>query len=303
MLNNNRKLATTIVVLLLSSIAQSAFAAKKAPPPPARANQQAAPATTQASASEDAPAPPERANQEASFSPFSTWDIQALDGSSFREPGVSNVVKKTFTLENSAAWSWGSSYFFLDYMRSNSSDQNATEFYGEWYPSASVSRITCRDFSARPILNDILLTMGFNAGTKSTGASPLAFLPGITWDLKIPYFQFFSVGTYAYMDRGRVNGQGNGCNSNTYQITPSWSLPFAIRSASFRFDGFVDYIGKHGQCAHQIVSQPTIKLDLGNFNSKPNRLFAGVEWSYWRNKYGISGLNQTAPQAVVMWVF
>lgn len=251
-----------------------------------------------------ASAPPERANQGSSFKGFSSWDIQALYGSSFREPGVhKDIGKGTLTLENSAAWSWGSSYFFGDFLRSDSRDQNASEFYGEWYPSASVSRIFCRDFSYRPILKDILFTMGFNAGTKSTGATPLAFLPGITFDLKIPKFQFFSLGAYAYIDRGKINGAGNGCNTTTYQITPSWSLPFAFSRARFRFDGFADYIGSHGSCAYQIVSQPTVKIDLGNFNSKPDRLLAGIEWSYWRNKYGISGLSQTAPQAVLMWVF
>jgi nucleoside-specific outer membrane channel protein Tsx len=269
-----------MVLLCLSFAAQSAFAA------------------------EDEAAPPERANQQASFKPFTSTDIQGLYGTAFREPGVNGGVdKRTLTVENSAAWSWGSSYFFLDYLRANSADQNSSEFYGEWYPSASVSRITGRDFSARPILKDVLITMGINAGSKDTGAAPLVLLPGLTFDLKIPGFQFFSLGAYAYMDKGRMNGVGNGCNSTTYQITPSWSLPFNIGSASFRFDGFVDYIGSHGQCAHQIVSQPTIKLDVGKMGGKPNRLFAGLEWGLWRNKYGISGLNQTATQGVVMWVF
>jgi hypothetical protein len=35
----------------------------------------------------------------------------------------------------------------------------------------------------------------------------------------------------------------------------------------------------------------------------PNRLFAGIEWAYWHNKYGIKGFHQTAPQVVLMWVF
>jgi nucleoside-specific outer membrane channel protein Tsx len=252
---------------------------------------------------DDAPPPPERANQMASFTPFSTTDIQALYGTRFREPGVGgSVIKRTVTLENSAAWSWGASYFFVDYLRSNPADQNSTEFYAEWYPSASISRITGASAKVLP-LKDILITMGVNMGTKNSGASPLVFLPGLTFDLKVPYFQFFSVGIYAYVDKGRFNNEGNGCNSTTYQITPSWSLPFHIGSASFRFDGFIDYIGSHRQCAHQIISQPTVKLDIGNFRGKPNRLFAGVEYSYWKNKYGISNLNQTAPQAVVMWVF
>lgn len=253
-----------------------------------------------AAQTETTPPPPERANQASSFHPFSTWDIQGLYGTTFREPGVSDVAKGTATLENSSAWSWGSSYFFLDYLRSDSQDQNATEMYGEWYPSVSLNRAFGRDYSHRLIMRDVLITMGVNAGTKSTGAAPLVFLPGLTFDLKLPFFQFFSVGAYSYIDRGRINGQSNGCNTSTYQITPSWSLPFALGRASFRFDGFVDYIGSHGQCSYQVVSQPTIKLDLGNFKGVPNKLFAGVEWSYWRNKYGISGLNQTAPQFVMM---
>lgn len=246
--------------------------------------------------------PPSRANQAASFKGFSTWDIQGLYGTEFREPGTGDIPKWTATLENSSAWSWGSSYFFLDYLRSNSSaDSSATEFYGEWYPSVSVTRVTGKS-RRLPFLNDVLLTMGFNAGTNSTGASPFVLLPGITFDIKIPWFQFLSVGAYAYIDRGRVSGLSNGCNTSTYQVTPSWSLPFSIGAARFRFDGFVDFIGAHGQCANQIVSQPTVKLDLGNFRGVPDKVFAGVEWSYWKNKYGISGLNQTAPQAVVMWV-
>jgi nucleoside-specific outer membrane channel protein Tsx len=248
-------------------------------------------------------APPERAEQAPSPQGFSTWDVQLLYGSRFREPGVDQDVPKwTVTLENSSAWSWGSSYFFIDYLRSDSADQNATEFYGEWYPSASIGRMSGRDLSLGP-LRDVSITMGFNAGSKSTGASPLVFLPGLTFDFKIPGFQFFSLGTFAYIDRGRFDGQDNGCNATTYQITPSWSLPFALGPARFRFDGFIDFIGSHGQCASQIVSQPTIKIDLGSFGGKPDRLFAGVEWAYWRNKYGISGFNQTAPQAVLMWVF
>lgn len=250
-----------------------------------------------------APSPPERANQEASFKGFSTWDIQALYGTKFREPGVNHGVKKgTVTLENSAAWSWGSSYFFVDYLRSNSADQDATEIYGEWYPSVSTSRVTGYNYCV-PLLKDILITLGFNAGTKSTGASPLVILPGFTFDLDIPKFQFFSLGIYAYIDEGRIHGDQNGSNKTTYQITPSWSLPFKLGCFSFRFDGFIDFIGNHGQSTHQIVAQPTIKLDLGNFWCEPNRLFAGVEWAYWRNKYGIKGLHQTGPQAVVMWVF
>ncbi len=252
-------------------------------------------------------APPGRANQQVSTPGFSTWDVQFLYGTTFHEPGIyENIEKNTVTLENSSGWSWGSSYFFIDYLRSNHDEDFSTEFYGEWYPSISLGKIVGLDdlFPRRPLLKDLSVTMGFNAGSKNTGASPFVVLPGFTFDLEIPGFQFFSLGTYAYMDSGRFGRAPNGCNATTYQITPSWSLPFNIGSARFRFDGFIDFIGPHGECSSQIVSQPTLKLDIGGtFGHKPDKLLAGVECGYMKNKYGISELDQTATQAVVMWVF
>src|SRR4029079_6480657 len=111
-----------------------------------------------------------------------------------------------------------SSYFFMDYLRSSPNDANASEYYGEWYPSVSLNWINGKPLCLTGI-NDILITMGVNAGAKTTGGAPVVFLPGLTFDVKIPFFQFFPLGTYAYMDKGRVNQYGNGCNTTGFQIT------------------------------------------------------------------------------------
>lgn len=95
----------TMVLLLIFSLGAQNALAKKVD-------------TVEQAPSTEEVAPPERANQEASFKGFSTWDIQTPYGSSFHEPGVSGVEKGTATLENSSAWSWGSSYFFMDYLKS-----------------------------------------------------------------------------------------------------------------------------------------------------------------------------------------
>jgi hypothetical protein len=29
----------------------------------------------------------------------------------------------------------------------------------------------------------------------------------------------------------------------------------------------------------------------------------GIEWQYWRSKFGISGLNESFPQALLFWKF
>jgi nucleoside-specific outer membrane channel protein Tsx len=234
---------------------------------------------------------------------FSSWNAQLLYGTDFQEPGNPNDVSKAIlTFENSSGWEWGSSFFFVDIIRSDKHDNHASEVYGEWFPSVSLSALTGTDLSVG-LLRNISLTMGINAGTKNTGADPLVYLPGLTFDLNLPGFAFFSIGTYAYFDDGRFAGQDNGCHDQTYQITPAWSLPFALGKAKLSFDGFVDFIGDHDQCASQILSQLQLKIEVASFGSKPDTLHVGIEWQYWDNKYGIDGLNESFPQALLVWKF
>jgi nucleoside-specific outer membrane channel protein Tsx len=247
-------------------------------------------------AQEHAPPPP-------SDSGFSSWDVQFLYGSQFEEPFNPHYVSKAIvTFENAAGWSWGSSYFFVDVLKSDQDDDNATEVYAEWYPSASLSRLSGTDLGFGPV-SDIQATLGINAGTKSNGAHPFVLLPGLTFQLKIPGFAFFSLGTYAYIDRGRFEGTENGCHDTTYQVTPSWSLPFEIGGGKFAFDGFIDFIGSHGQCASQILSQPQLKVDLGSFGGHPDTFYLGVEWQYWHNKFGNEGLIESFPEVLFVWKF
>ena len=235
---------------------------------------------------------------------YSNWDVQLLYGSRFREPGNPNdVAKTTFTIENASAWSWGSSYFFIDVLHSGSRDQYAWEGYGEWYPSASLGKMTGKDLSFG-LLKDVSLTTGINAGRKSTGANPLVFLPGATFDLALPSFAFFSLGVYAYIDRGHINnGANNGCHATGVQVTPSWLLPFSIGSAKFLFDGFLDYISSHGECVSQVLTQPRLTLDVGSLLGTPDKFYAGIEYQYWHSKFGISGLNESFPEVMVMYRF
>jgi nucleoside-specific outer membrane channel protein Tsx len=244
------------------------------------------------SAQEQKPDPPQNQG-------FSAWNVQLLYGTDFQEPfNPEDVSKGIVTFENAAGWSWGSSFFFVDVVQSDGSDDNATEVYSEWYPSASLSKVSGNDLSAG-VLRDVAATLGINAGTKSTGAAPLIFLPGVTFDLKLPGFAFFSLGTYAYIDQGRLNGDSNGCHSTTYQVTPSWGLPFSIGGLAFSLDGFVDFIGDHGDCAAQILAQTQLKVDAG----QPGGFLFGIEWQYWDDKFGIEGLDENFPQALVQWKF
>lgn len=230
---------------------------------------------------------------------FSNWDGQLLYGTGFEEPGNPRDVRKgIITIENAAAWNWGSSFFFVDILHSDSRDGRAREVYGEWYPSASIGKLRGRPLSLGPV-RDVSVTAGVNMGAKTNGAAPLVFLPGLTFDLKVPAFAFFTLGTYAYVDRGRFGGTPVN-HGTSFQVTPSWSLPIVTPRVRFRFDGFLDYIGSHAGAPHQLLTQPQLKLDVGSLWDAPGRLYVGTEWQYWKNKFGVPGLTESFPQALVV---
>ena len=235
---------------------------------------------------------------------FSASNVQVLYGWNFQEPGVSDDVPKSiFTFENTAAWSWGSSYLFVDVLRSwSDADANAKEVYAEWFPSLSLRKLAGKTPGER-FIRDVSATLGINTGIRSTGPAPFVLLPGVTFDLNVPGFNFVSLGAFAYVDRGQFQGQPTGCHGTTYQLTPAWSLPFVLGRVGFRFDGFVDFIGSHADCEAMIISQPQLKLDLSSLWDNPGRLYLGAEFAYWHNKYGIADLEDKVLQPLLVWTF
>jgi nucleoside-specific outer membrane channel protein Tsx len=235
---------------------------------------------------------------------FSTSSITARYGRNYTEPDISeDVPKSSFTFENTAVRRYWSSYLFVDAIRSwSDADENAKEVYGEWYPSLSLRALAGKQRS-KDFLRDISVTAGLNMGTRSTGVSPFAVLPGLTFELNVPGFAFFSLGAFAYIDRGRFEGQPTECKGTTWQLTPSWAAPFKIGGARLKADGFADFVGSHANCEAWILTQPRLLLDLAALWRKPGKLYVGVEARYWRNKYGISGLEDKFVLPVLILMF
>lgn len=230
-------------------------------------------------------------------------EIQLLSGSGFREPfNDKTVAKNTITLQNAAGFEWGSSYAFIDYLKSDAADVSADEFYGEAYVYPSLSKLTGADLKTA-VLKDVSVTLGVNTGEKSTGANPRVLLAGLTLNLDVPQFSFFDVGVNAYVDRSEFKGQPATCQGDGVQITPAWQLPFHIGRLSMSFEGFVDYTSAYGGCVAHTLSQPQLRVDIGDLFGTPKKLYAGIEYQYWQNKFGIQGLNDEAPQALLVWKF
>lgn len=238
---------------------------------------------------------------------WSDTELQLLYGSGFHDNSNQTQIAKTIvTLQNSAGFKFGRTYFFLDYAKSNSKDDRRDDFYSEGYLTVSSNRVAGFTWG-EGALKDVGLTLGYNLGRKNSEYGPRvrAAAAGVTFDFKVRYFDFFNLDVLGYRDVGAYRGFGGGalCGSygSTYLVTPYWKLPFTIGGERFSYEGFLDVIGAHGTCKTTIISQSQLRWDVGNHFGTPNKVLMGFEYQFWRNKFGIQGRRESLFQAVLIW--
>lgn len=233
---------------------------------------------------------------------WSANQIEYLYGNQFHEPfNAVPVEKNTVTFQHASGYSLGENFAFLDLLQSGASDRNAFEYYGEGYTSFSLGKQGW--VQPKGLVKDVSLTAGVNFGEKSYPTytvSPRVLLAGPTIDLAVPGFNFVNVNVLAYVNRGLFAGGDNGCHATTWQITPAWNADFSLSGEKFAFEGFLDLIGAHGTCAQRLIAQPRIRWNIGDRFGQPDRWFLGIEYLYWKNKFGIKGEMERSPQLFLM---
>jgi len=109
-----------------------------------------------------------------------------------------------------------------------------------------------------------------------------SFLMGAGFDLNLPGFNYFSINIYKrFIEKDR--------DGETIQITPSWGMSQTVWGSKMTFEGYIDWnINSDGDYHSNLHFNPRLKYDLGNLlNIKQDKARFGVEYSYWKNKYGI----------------
>jgi len=235
----------------------------------------------------------------ADFIQWSNSEIQYLRGTHFNEPfNPNDVSQSVITLTHAHGWQYGRNFLFLDTLFTEAGQPSQTNLYGEIYSTFSLSKISHLDLSYG-LLKDIGATLGVNLGENlnSSRSGFRAWTYGMTVDFNLPGFSYFNVDFL----RQRVTETAD--IGTSWQITPVWQLPFEIATTKWSFEGFADFIGKNHNVARQALAQPQLRLDIGDLWGETNHLFIGIEYQYWHNKYGIKGLHDKVPQALVIWKF
>lgn len=224
---------------------------------------------------------------------WSSTNLQLLYGEGFR---LGDSRRATATLEHADGWRYGDNFLFVDLSQHLGSGGVKIEAYGEWYGRLSFKKMFGLE-PRLPGLGDISLAFGFNAGSRPKSNPFRAYLAGVGLDFTVPGFDYLHLDIFAYQAEA-ISGAG-------MQVTPVWSIPFSVGDLRFKFRGFLDYAtpGSNANGHWHLLTQPQLLLDLGALQGRQDSFWIGLEWWLWLNKFGVAGVNESAPQAVLEYFF
>ncbi len=216
---------------------------------------------------------------------WQTTNVQALRGFDYE---LGSKQRTIMTIEHANRWTYGDFYMFADL---TFPDQGQFFFYVEPTLRFSLGKIAGRDLTFG-VVKDVYLAVN----AELPKAARVRLLAGVSADLDLPGFKFFKVNM---LSRDNLALPGS-----TYQLTVVWKRPFQIGKARFLVEGFADFAGHEDIAVANQLIVPRFLLDAGSLvGGAENKLFVGVEWQYWRNKFGVSGVTESAPQIQIKWVF
>ncbi len=183
------------------------------------------------------------------------------------------------TYEHLSLYSWGDLFGFSDMQLF---DDGSDDLYLEVSPSVTLAEL------------DRGFIKAFKAGvTMEAGRGFAHGLLGGGVDLNIPGFQVFAIRGYRRL---------NASMRDNWQLTSFWSAPFRIGQSRFLFDGFFDATSKnHGTATFH--AQPQLKWDVSHWIGQERKLYLGMEYIFWRNKYGVAGVDEHNPNLLLRYHF
>ena len=255
------------------------------------------------------------------------FSLSLLSGSNYDKQKLSSGIqtqsthRNVVTLEHASGHTWGGTFLFVDRLMSRDSEFANDAMYGEFSinptmtkPGGFVKQVyaaTQWEFGSGD--------NGKNAGA-SDGNSFNNFLLGVGMNLAVPKASFFNVVFYRRFNDDQTLdanlpfgsdpiGQTRDDNE---QITVTWR--FDLAGGKVRFDGFLDAVTafdityKDGSGKDRAESgfnfTPQLKYDIGSvLGMEPKKLWGGVEYVYWENKFGNSSWDERNLNLLLKWHF
>lgn len=254
---------------------------------------------------------------QAAAADWSDTSLALTNGSKFREPFDSNNISKNiYSLKNVSGDKYGTNFFNVDMLQSDSKDPaantnsgGAQEVYVVYRRLFDLNKITGKDFSMGPA-KGMGITAGFDWNTKndSYGSKKRMFAIGPTWMLDVKH-GFFNV---SLLNLSESNDPSNPYRTNystgRYSYQNHWDLSLVWGLATpvdkLEFEGWADFIGAKGkdENGNQTKAETHIWGALMYDVSAPlgaakNTFKLGAGYEYWKNKFGNDANGPAGPGA------
>jgi len=232
-------------------------------------------------------------------------------GTDFAEPfNANDIHKNIFNLNHASGYKYGSNFFNVDLLLSDSKDPSsfgssngAHEIYVVYRHTLDLGKITGKDFKFGP-MRGFGITAGFDFNTKTDvgyNSKKRMLVLGPTANFDVP--GFLNVSLLALWESNQPSGKSFPPNSapvdystprysyDTHpMLTAAWGIPLG---AGFSFEGFANWIASKGSNEFGGGTKPETNIDAqvmydasGLVGAGKNTFKVGLEYQYWRNKFG-----------------
>lgn len=248
---------------------------------------------------------------------FKDTSITALHGGGFKMvPNNESTNLSTVTLEHASTHDWGGIFMFVDRHQGEKYDYPTFEkmkdkdgkfikdadgnFIGKEGSGSKRYKETFGKISPKfkiAQFNDGLIKQvnlagvyEFSSNSKGFGQDNYWVGVGADLNLPVPGMKYASATLYHAFNETKPDDQ-------KITLTSAWERD------NFLIDGYVDFSFNNDDIENNIHFNPQIKYNIQPMLGIDNRLEVGVEYDYWKNKFGIDGVNQNAVAALVKYHF
>lgn len=215
------------------------------------------------------------------------FSLTALYGENYE---VIDNQQTTATFEYAAKIDYADVFFFVDHSWGGD-HSNIT--YSELSPRLSLGEVSGKKLSYGPI-KDVLIATTWERNRDDFNNNFDNFLYGVGLDFDVPYFQYLNLNLYR---------ADNEKTHNDYQMTVTYALPLKAADEDFLVDGFLDWSTGEDDHASELNWTTQLKWNVGKHISPKTRLYFGVEYSIWNNKFGIQGADEHNASALIKYHF
>lgn len=237
------------------------------------------------------------------------WSDTSLSwryGTKFSEPyNGEDITKHVANFSNVSGYKYGKNFFSVDFLFSDSHDPSAVgassgahEAYAVYRHTLDLGKVSGQNLAFGPV-RGLGITGGFDVNSKTDAgynSKKRMLVLGPTMMFDVP--GFLDVSLLALRESNApFNGFTNVTTPRyTYKthamLSAAWGIPFTL-GVPLSFEGYANYIGTKGRnefggpTAVEINVDMQVMYDLSPAIGAPkNTLKLGLEYQYWKNKFG-----------------